>query len=355
MKLTPRRNILELAVQSGVGIHLRLVALMISFNVLVFSSESRGVNIDTVFVGLPGNPPDVNHFGDGQFGSVPYSYRIGKFEVTNDQYADFLNSVARIDSHNLFGGLSGIDRSNTPTGFSYAAKPNAGNKPVAGVSFWDAARFANWLHNGQPVGEQDNSTTEDGAYGLAGITNPPIASVFRKVDAQWVIPNENEWYKAAYYQPRELGGDADDYWKFPTASNTELIPAKSDEFGNIINPGPNIANMGVHWNFDHAVGQLTTVGSAGSLSASFFGTFDQAGNLTEWLEDIHNFSPNTRVVRGGDWIAAKDPAAAWYRNGGSPNEEKDTVGFRIARLIPEPSTFLLCVLATVVSCHRRRR
>ena len=28
------------------------------------------------------------------------------------------------------------------------------NRPVNYVNFWDAARFANWLHNGQPVGPQ---------------------------------------------------------------------------------------------------------------------------------------------------------------------------------------------------------
>ena len=38
------------------------------------------------------------------------------------------------------------------------------DRPVNYVSFWDAARFANWLHNGQPTGAQGAGTTEDGAY-----------------------------------------------------------------------------------------------------------------------------------------------------------------------------------------------
>jgi hypothetical protein len=36
--------------------------------------------------------------------------------------------------------------------------------PVNYVSFYDALRFANWLHNGQPTGAQGNATTEGGAY-----------------------------------------------------------------------------------------------------------------------------------------------------------------------------------------------
>jgi hypothetical protein len=38
--------------------------------------------------------------------------------------------------------------------------------PVNRVSFYDALRFANWRHNGEPTGEQDNTTTEDGALRL---------------------------------------------------------------------------------------------------------------------------------------------------------------------------------------------
>jgi formylglycine-generating enzyme required for sulfatase activity len=37
------------------------------------------------------------------------------------------------------------------------------DRPVNYVSWGDAARFANWLHNGQPSGAQDLTTTEEGA------------------------------------------------------------------------------------------------------------------------------------------------------------------------------------------------
>ena len=66
------------------------------------------------------------------------------------------------------------------------------------VSCFDALRFANWLHNGQ-----GSSDTENGAYTLLGGTPMPTngASVTRKPAATLVLPSEDEWYKAAYFDP----------------------------------------------------------------------------------------------------------------------------------------------------------
>ena len=69
------------------------------------------------------------------------------------------------------------------------------NRPVNYVSFWDAARFANWLHNGQPTGPQGPGTTEGGAYHDVG--NQTLFG--RNAGAKFFIPTENEWYKAAYH------------------------------------------------------------------------------------------------------------------------------------------------------------
>jgi len=83
------------------------------------------------------------------------------------------------------------------------------NRPVVFVSFLDAMRFANWLGNGQGRGN-----TETGAYTL---TLGGLAP--RNAGATVWIPSENEWYKAAYHQPAAQGGDADNYWLYPTGSN----------------------------------------------------------------------------------------------------------------------------------------
>ena len=114
------------------------------------------------------------------YGAVGYTYSIGKYEVTAGQYTEFLNAVAGADTYGLYNtdmwsntataarssGLPGAARRATPTQYSVAA--DCANRPVNYVSFWDACRFANWLHNGQPTGPQGPGTTEDGAYTLNG-------------------------------------------------------------------------------------------------------------------------------------------------------------------------------------------
>jgi formylglycine-generating enzyme required for sulfatase activity len=171
------------------------------------------VTIDTVRVGNPGNPADTGFaFGYYNIGAVGYSFKIGKTEVTNAQYAEFLNAVAATDTYNLYNTNMGSDTTggivrSGPTGsFTYAVKAPAlngaytyDNKPVVWVSFSDAMRFANWLHNGQPTGLQSASTTEDGAYTLNGATTrAALAPVTRDAAAHWWLPSQDEWYKAAF-------------------------------------------------------------------------------------------------------------------------------------------------------------
>ena len=165
-----------------------------------------GIMIETVPVGNVGNTPDSTGYG-----AVDYDYNIGTYEVSNAEYAEFLNSVADVgDPHGLYntdmgGGwndIGGISRTGSGTAgdpWAYAPRAGRANRPVNYVSFWDACRFANWLHNGQTTGVQDLTTTEDGAYYLNGVTNPDNESISREVDWKWAVTSEDEWYKAAYY------------------------------------------------------------------------------------------------------------------------------------------------------------
>jgi hypothetical protein len=125
----------------------------------ITNSASAEVTFDWVTVGNPGNAPDpLNVAYRPRIGSVPYVYRIAKYEVTNDQYAEFLNAVAVTDAYGLYDPSVvndprvGILQSGNSGSFAYSVKANMGNKPVNYVSFFDAMRFVNWLHNGQPTG-----------------------------------------------------------------------------------------------------------------------------------------------------------------------------------------------------------
>ena len=102
---------------------------------------------ETVLVGDPGNSADVTGYG-----AVNYAYRIGKFEVTNIEYCEFLNKVAKSDRYRLYdrrmaGVHGGIMRSGRSGNYSYETRVGDGDKPVNYVTWESCARYANWLSN----------------------------------------------------------------------------------------------------------------------------------------------------------------------------------------------------------------
>lgn len=323
---------------------------------------ARAVSIETVLIGNAGNAPDTDHLPSNFYGGVAYEYRIGKFEVTNEQYAEFLNAVGADDPTNLYsvhmGGQpwGGILRSGSSGSYTYSVKPNYHNKPVTYITYWDAIRFVNWLHNGQPVGSQGSGTTEDGAYTLVGGTPVPsnATTVFRNSDARWFLPDLNEWYKAAYHDPRTAsqGGPPsdDNYWFYPTQSDSPPTQATANSVGDISNPGANVANYNLGADWEGPINShVTTVGSAGPLSASFYGTYDQAGNVWEWLDVLP--SPNSifRPRAGGSWNAGGADTLSPLGFVGVSTSTNDVhsgqnhVGFRVAS-VPEPSTAAIAAI-----------
>ena len=146
------------------------------------------------------------------YGTVAYEYQISKFLITNDEYCAFLNSQAKSDTKSLYNSnmssdteRGGIARAGAPGSYYYVSKRNFGNKPVNYVNWIDCARYCNWLHNGAT----DSSDTETGAYTISS-----IGAVSRNVGARYWIPSENEWYKAAFYDPATTS-----YSAYATQSN----------------------------------------------------------------------------------------------------------------------------------------
>jgi sulfatase modifying factor 1 len=312
------------------------------------------VTIDTVFVGNVGNPTDP--LAGNLYGRVNYKYTIGTTEVTNDQYSAFLNAKAKEDPLGLYNNgmgsnpLGGITQNGLSGNFSYSIKPNMGNKPVNFVNWYDAVRFSNWLNNGQ-----GNGDTESGAYTLLGGTPDPSNgnNITRNIDAAWFLPSENEWYKAAYYQPATQGGDADSYWSYPTRSNSTPTAATANSVGDVANPGANVVTYGSAASWNSRTPNLTTVGSAGPMSQSFYGTSDQGGNVWEWNEGAQ-FGIQ-RETRGGSTFNGPGITASGTRNFINPLVETENIGFRVAS-VPEPSTLALATLGALalLAINRRR-
>jgi hypothetical protein len=122
----------------------------------------------------------------------------------------------------------GITRSGSPGNYVYATKNNMSNKPVVFVDWFAAARFCNWLHNGKT----SSSSTENGAYALNNL-NPIVNKL---AGAQYWIPTENEWYKAAFFKKNETN----EYWQYATQSNNvpQLVTTNSTGDGNGIGSVP---------------------------------------------------------------------------------------------------------------------
>jgi sulfatase modifying factor 1 len=302
----------------------------------LITSASASITMDWVNVGNPGNAADTTGYG-----AVAYAYQIGKHEVTNSQYGAFLNAADPNGANangiyntnmgsNARGGITYT--AGAASGAKYTLRTSMGDKPVNYVSWYDAARFANWMMNGQGSG-----STESGAYTLSGNTG----IITKNVGAIVYLPSEDEWYKAAYYDPTPGAGGGDNYWLYPTQSDTAPTLASANSTGDISNPGANVANylLGADWNSRN--GNVTTVGSA--AANNYFGTADQGGNVYEWNDAVISGS-SRRGLRGGSWADIQGTLRASVRYSSGPTIEDAYLGFRVASssiaAVPEPTSLL---------------
>ncbi len=319
--------------------------------VLALGLPAMAVNIETVTVGNPDNAGEGSGLIYGGYGparicgAVGYTYNIGKYEVTAGQYTKFLNAVAAGDPHGLFNtsmadstDLRGcnIQRSGSSGSYTYSVASDWENRPVNFVSFWDACRFANWLHNGQGGGD-----TETGAYTMTteGIANNTVT---RNDGWKWALTSEDEWYKAAYHRNDGVTGN---YFDYPTGSDTRPNNALDDP-----DPGNNANFYDSGYTIDSPY-YRTEIGEFEN-SQSPYGTFDQGGNVFERNEAIIDSS--FRGVRGGSFFFDDYAIHAALRGLSHSTTESHDIGFRVVE-VPEPATTALLALGGLALLNYKRK
>jgi len=289
-----------------------------------FGSGTNAFDIEFVTIGNPGNADDTTG-NPNPAGKVDTTYRIGQFEISEDM----------IDKANTLGGL-GITHNN-----------RGANKPATSISWFEAARFVNWLNTDSgstPAYKFDSGGNfQLWQSGDAGY-NPN--NLYRNSQAQYFLPSVDEWYKAAYYDPI-----ADVYYDYPTGSDSIPdgidFPSSTtfDAFEAVFVDGENGANSGPN--------DITNVGLL-----SPYGTAGQGGNVGEWEETdfdlVNDSNSSVRGIRGGSWATVSVGLVASFRNQRLPMDGGTSLGFRVAS-IPEPSTLLLGALASMGLLMRRQR
>jgi formylglycine-generating enzyme len=341
-----------------------IVRGLLAASIAASAVVARAVTIDLTPVGNPGNAGELSGVGAGGHGNnmicgaVGYDYGIGKYEVTAGQYTEFLNAKAKSDPYGLYTSYMdtsfsqygcGIVRSGSDGHYSYTVSADRANRPVNEVTYWNACRFVNWLSNGQ-----GNGDTETGTYTLNGYRDEDGRNIARNPGSKWFLPTENEWYKAAYYDPNKAGGGG--YWDYPTGTNT--VPSNT-----LSNPDPGTNANFTYKDINTTIYTLgapywyTEVGAFGN-SASAYGTFDQGGNVAEWTESVAIESESAdRMLRGGSYWQLSLAMRACERDQSGPIYHNCLWGFRVAS-VPEPGSVVLLLsgiasLAAYV-CLRRK-
>jgi formylglycine-generating enzyme required for sulfatase activity len=318
--------------------------IIIGITVLCFASITladdfgTGANQFTIdFVTITANPgvtQSVNTSGDpvttftagtglSDYTDPGYNYRMGVFEITNNQWSKF---EASLGIPVMGNPASAYDEDTYWVGTSV---------PTNEVSWYEAAQFANWLNTSTGHHAAYNFTgtpgTSDYAFALWSPTEADGGTnLYRHKDAFYFLPTEDEWVKAAYWNGVEI-----QTWATPSdAVPVQNVDANYDWEG----PGP--------WTVGSGIEELN-------------GTFDMMGNLQEWMEsprdDASYGAASVRGVRGGCYnlYGGIDILDSSIRNYTDPYHEEISFGFRVASEVPEPATMSLLALGGVAMLKRR--
>jgi len=204
------------------------------------------------------------------------AFLIGKYEVTNQQYVEFLNAIGVNDDgagHVLVNtNIAAIKRKNG----SYSVARKWGDLPVVGVSWYGAKAYAEWEGGRLPT----EAEGEKAARGTDGREWPW---------GNWEVGRCNSW-ESGIHSPAPVGS-------YPTGASPYGV---QDLAGNVY-----------EWVTDWHQADYYKMSPLRNPKGPDSGTF--------------------RIIRGGSWVEPGDKCRSPARVGQLPDSADSDFGFRIAQ------------------------
>jgi sugar lactone lactonase YvrE len=283
-----------------------------------FGAPGKQFNIEFVPISGATNPDNGIPAGTGfTFTGVDHDYRMGKFEITNEQWTKFKANLAPV-------AVTGNPLA------AYDAEPTTSTNviPTNNVSWYEATQFVNWLNTStnHPAAYKFNGTQGTNNYTFSAWDSSDsgynASNPFRNSNAFYYLPTESEWVKAAYWNGTTLQ-------TYANVFASDLVSGMPDP---------------AKWNYTEYNGR--TPWNVGSGSQELNGTYDMMGNLWEWMESpaysYYDYDGTDLycVLRGGSFLNALDCVRATNRGIGHSAGESGEIGFRVAS-VPEPGSLIM--------------
>jgi formylglycine-generating enzyme required for sulfatase activity/Tol biopolymer transport system component len=291
------------------------------FSVLLTYSALHA-KVDMVYI--PGGEFEMGDHHDGMSISLPVhsvyvdSFYMSRYEITNQQYCDFLNNV---NSEGLIEVSGGV------------VYPNGGGNAYCDTT--DSSSYSRITWNGSDFGvvsgKEDHPMVRVSWYGAVAYCDY----------YGYRLPTEAEWEYAG------RGGEHSPYYRYPWGNTMNGSKANYLSSGDPHEGTPPESTPVGYYDG----GQIPT----GTDMANGYGLYDMTGNVFEWCNDWYSetyyqecddigrvdnpegpASGTYRVLRGGSWGDSVDGCRVAYHGHNYPNRLDYYYGFRVASL-PEPA------------------